>query len=138
MYDCCSCQAQAYSAAIGDPEPWVSKDFMFACTGRPSVQYCRACRHEQRMATHGVPAHLVFPELRLAAAGQAKGVKEGATRVAVVHGLELAALAQPVVLGAGLLKVHQPLGLHPAGQHYLDEQQGRCAAETNPISHMYR
>ena len=103
---------------------------------RHHVQVCRTCRHVQGRAACGVPAHLVFPELRLAATGQAKGVEEGTARVAVVHGLELAALAQPVVLGAGILEVHQPLGLHPASQHYLDEQQGRCAAGTQPISYM--
>ena len=58
------------------------------------------------MAARGVPSHLESPELCLAAAGEAKGVKEGTAGVAVVHGLELAALAQPVVLGAGLLEVH--------------------------------
>ena len=50
--------------------------------------------------------HLVLPELRLAAAGEAKGVEEGAAGVAICHGLELAALTQPVVLGSGLLEVH--------------------------------
>ena len=73
---------------------------------RPHVPCCRACRHVQGMAARGVPAHLVFPELRLAAAGEAKGVEEAAARVAIVHGLELAALAQPVVLGARFLEVH--------------------------------
>jgi len=51
-------------------------------------------------------SHLKPPVLGTAAAGQTKRVKEAAARVAVVHGLELAALSKPVVLGSGVLEVH--------------------------------
>lgn len=51
-------------------------------------------------------SHLKPPVLVFAAAGQAEGVKEAAAWVAVVLGLELAALSKPVVLGSGVLEVH--------------------------------
>jgi len=61
---------------------------------------------EDNPSRHMRESHLKPPVLGFAAAGQTKGVKEAAARVAVVLGLELAALSKPVVLGSGVLEVH--------------------------------
>ena len=92
--------------------------------------------NEANEGQHGEPSvldllGLVGHEGGLIATGEAKGVEDLATGVAVGHALGGLGDADGiievgVVLGAGVLEVHDALGLNPAHHEGLGQEQGAC------------